>query len=414
MSYASSLYELASEGPGLLYKKPAPLSFCADGDYDLLSSQVEGHRRFWNTGNVKSIWRLTYPDANPNLTNIHPDVVKVDWVFIIGYVLSLIALLFTYDTISGEHEQGTLRLILANPIPRHTVLMGKFLGVFLSVHIPFALAVLTNLLVITTSSQMQLGSTEWGRLGILCFIAVLYTCLFIALGLLVSASVRESPMSLVSLLLIWVNVVIFIPNTLAATINDSSLPMTSNEVKERRKELMNNFRKSSQGWTKKWPERANSPTISTMWWSKHIIKDAQQNEYLNEEYLIQQNSQVSRARTITRISPAAILQHLFESLAGTGFQRHLQFLENARRYARQYREFIIDTDRSDLESPHLIGIREGMSGKSVNSQAIPFFKDTLSLSQDFNNTSTEFLILVLFFFVLLLGAYFSFVRGDIG
>ena len=65
----------------------------------------------------------------------------MDWAFIIGYVLSLIALLFTFDSVSGEREQGTLRLMLANSIPRHTVLIGKFLGALISITIPFLLAV---------------------------------------------------------------------------------------------------------------------------------------------------------------------------------------------------------------------------------------------------------------------------------
>ena len=199
----------------MLLKKPSPLSFCADGGDALLPSYVEGHRRFWSIRNIKSIWRLTYPDATPNLTNILPDVVKVDWAFIVGTVMSFTAILFTFDSVSGEREQGTLRLMLTNPLPRHTVLTGKFLGAFLSLHIPIALSVLLNLLVITTSSQVPLDPSSWARFGILCLIMTLHTSLFLVLGLQMSASVRESPVCLVILLLIWVSVVVFIPNILS-------------------------------------------------------------------------------------------------------------------------------------------------------------------------------------------------------
>ena len=71
---------------------------------------------------------MKYPDANINMKRVGPDVTKVDWAFIIGYVLSLIALLFTFDAVSSERERGTLRLMLANSVPRHTILIGKFLG----------------------------------------------------------------------------------------------------------------------------------------------------------------------------------------------------------------------------------------------------------------------------------------------
>ena len=61
-----------------------------------------------------------------------------------------------------------------------------------------------NLILISTSDAVQFNTEAWGRLGILYGIVILYTCLFIALGLLISAAVRESGVSLVVLLLIWV------------------------------------------------------------------------------------------------------------------------------------------------------------------------------------------------------------------
>ena len=67
----------------------------------------------------------------------------------IGYVLSLIAILFTFDLISGEREHGTLRLTLANSVPRHTVLIGKFLGALVSISVPFTLAILINLVFLS-------------------------------------------------------------------------------------------------------------------------------------------------------------------------------------------------------------------------------------------------------------------------
>ena len=193
----TDLYDLAQKGPGKLYKKPSSLRFCADGGDSLLPALADAASYFWGGRDLKAFWRMTYPSATSNLKNIDPDAIKIDWAFVIGYVLSLIALLFTFDAISGEREHGTLRLMLANPIPRHTVLMGKFLGAFISVNIPFVIAVLMNLLVISTSSAVHLSADEWGRLGIIIGIALLYLSLFLALGLLVSARVRQSAVSLV-------------------------------------------------------------------------------------------------------------------------------------------------------------------------------------------------------------------------
>ena len=47
-----------------------------------------------------------------------PDIPELDRTFIISIIFSLYVILLGYDAISGEREQGTLRLILSNPIGR--------------------------------------------------------------------------------------------------------------------------------------------------------------------------------------------------------------------------------------------------------------------------------------------------------
>ena len=399
----TNLYSLAQEGPGMLFKNPSPLRFCAEGGEAFLSDRVDAGDVYWSMGDLKGFWSLAYPSSTPNLTNVRPDVTKIDWGFIVGYVLSLIALLFTFDSISGERERGTLRLILANPMPRHIVLIGKFLGALISISIPFTLSVLINLFVITASGDVHLDAEAWGRLSIIFIVAVLYAGLFIALGLLVSARVQGSAVSLVILLLTWVTFVVFIPSTLASIASGfSPAPMTSDEFWERKSQLHD----------KLWDEyyaRGDKPLSK----SELVTKDAEGRERLSQEHLTQQIAQVELARAATRVSPVALVQHLLESFAGTGFSRHVQFLENAQRYARQYREFVIDTDRADPDSLHIIGVSEGISRKPVNPESIPRFEDTLSLSRDFDAAAIDLLLLVMVVVVLMSGAYLAFVRVQV-
>ena len=407
-SRSTSLYRLATQGPGDLHKAPSPLRFCAEGDEAFLPTHASGANYVREIANMTPIWRMGYPQKTPNLLNIRPDFTTLDWAFIVGYVLSFIALLFTFDAISGELERGTLRLTLANAIPRHTVLIGKFFGVFVSINIPFAIAVLMNLLLISTSDAVQLNAGAWGRLGILYGIVVLYTCLFIALGLLISAAVRESGVSLVVLLLIWVGFVVFMPNTMASIGSRMSVPIAYMEFWNQRIQMSDEAR---EAYRDKYGGSQTTPPVHLL--GEYVTSEAEEHERYNEAYLKQQIAQGKRARAITRISPAAIIQRLFESFAGTGFERHLQFVENVQRYAREYREFVVDTDRADPESLHVVGIREGMSQKPVSPEAIPKFKDTLSLNRDFNTAATDLLLLVLFLTVLASGAYLAFMRLDI-
>ena len=431
-SRSTNLYRLATEGPGDLHKAPSPLRFCAEGDEAFLPTHASGSNYVRDIAGVRPLWRMGYPQETPNLFNIRPDFTTLDWAFIVGYVLSFVAILFTFDSISGELERGTLRLTLANPIPRHAVLIGKFLGAFISINIPFALAVLMNLFLISTSDAVHLSVKVSERLGILYSIIILYVCLFTALGILISATVRESGVSLVVLLLIWVSFVVFIPNTLASIGSRTSVPMAYTKFWKQRIQIVDEAREAYRdkygntqttpsgvetpyGWMtaeQNKPDDAHTrPSMHVL--GEYVTTEAERYERFNETYLNQQIAQGKRARAITRLSPTAIVQRLFESFAGTGFERHLQFVENAQRYAREYREFVIDTDRADPESLHIIGIREGMSRKPVSPAAIPKFKDTLSLNRDFNTAATDLLLLVLFLAVLVSGAYLAFIRLEI-
>ena len=56
----------------------------------------------------------------------------LDLTFIVRIVLSLFAILFTYDVIVGEKERGTLKLILSNEVPRDRLLIGKVIGGYIS------------------------------------------------------------------------------------------------------------------------------------------------------------------------------------------------------------------------------------------------------------------------------------------
>ena len=403
-----SLYRLAAEGPGELHKTPSPLRFCAEGDEALLPKQAGGTNHFPNIADVRPVWRLMYPQETPNLFNIRPDFTTLDWAFIVGYVLSFVAILFTFDTISGELERGTLRLTLANPIPRHNVLIGKFFGAFISINIPFAIAVLMNLLLITTSDAIQLDAEAWGRLGLLYIIVIFYICLFIALGLLISAAMRESGVSLVVLLLIWVSFVIFLPSTVASIGSRISVPMAYVEFWNQRIQLSGIAR---EAYRERYGNSQTAPSVYVR--GEYVKKEAETYERFNEVYLNQQIAQGRQARAITRISPAGIVQRLFESFAGTGFERHLQFVENVQRYVRAYREFVIDTDRADLESLHVIGIQEGMSRRGVSPAAIPKFKDTHNLNRDFDTATTDLFLLVMFLAVLMSGAYLAFARLEV-
>ena len=446
----TELYSLAEKGPGNLYKRPSSLAFIADGGTAYLPGHTSNEGTWSKSGpgwKVKSNWWLSYGSANPDAKDLRPQATKIDWVFIITYLLSFIPLLFTFDALSGERQQGTLRLCLANPISRPVLLIGKFLGTLITVLIPFVFAVLLNLAVISTDSWTQLSAADWGRLGLILLIASSYTGIFIGLGLMVSAGTREPRVSLVVLLLIWVATVIFMPSTLG-TLSTKWMPPVQtidqfhasreaaleqinadyndrlNAIKEKKSpnllslsELQKLFETSPEA------ARAEAEKYRAVWETEgdeelalkaELVKgDVETRERFNREYLNAQVAQVQRARVVTRFSPAAIVQYALESMAGTGFNRHLQYLEHVHRYTKQFRQFIVDTDRGDIQSRHLIGIPEGMSQKPIASESLPKFEDKIAFSDTFNSATLDLLLLVLLLGVFISGAFLIFVRSEV-
>ncbi len=407
---SSGLYTLARTGPGELHKRVAPLRFCAEGGELSLSDHVKADPHWWGTGELVSFWRLTYPAPTVQNTDINPIVTTVDWSFIIGSVLSLIAVLFTFDAITREREQGTLRLLFATPTPRHRVLLGKFVGALLSISIPFALAVLINIGIITTSPAVHLNVETWLRLAMVFCVAVVYLSVFLALGLCVSTLVKRSSVSLVVLLLIWITFVVFMPSTLASIASSATrLPHTAgfwSRSWELHGALEAAYSDRLYGEDTEAMERLR---IS----GEYVLRDAAQQEALHAAFLNRQLAQVAQGRAITRLSPVTIVQHLLESFAGTGYERHLQFLANVRQYARQFRDFVVDTDAADPMSHHFIGVRTGMSERAVAPAAVPIFADRLDLGADMTAAVEDVLLLMLCVIVLLSGTYLAFIRCEV-
>lgn len=75
-------------------------------------------------------------------------------VSLVIYLVPLIALLLGFDAIVGERERGSLDLLLAYPITRGELLLGKYLGLSLAL----ALAMLAGLAAVGVMLVYQFGS----------------------------------------------------------------------------------------------------------------------------------------------------------------------------------------------------------------------------------------------------------------
>jgi len=135
----------------------------------------------------------------------------IDFVFIVTIIMSLLAILFSYDSITGERECGTLRLMTSNSISRVKVLLGKWIGGMGSLSVPFLLSLFTEALYIAFHPGVQWDGSAWLTFFLL-LVSVTFISLFYLLGLLVSSFSRYSSTSILASLFLWVLFVLVIPH----------------------------------------------------------------------------------------------------------------------------------------------------------------------------------------------------------
>lgn len=135
-----------------------------------------------------------------------------DIVFILTTLVSLLSIIFTFDSVCGERETGTLKLLHTSPVARWKVLAAKWSGAFLSTAVPLLVAFLLAALASSMISGVALSGDFLLTILFTWIGALLYAGFFLALGILVSTSVRHSSTSILVLLFLWVIFVLAIPN----------------------------------------------------------------------------------------------------------------------------------------------------------------------------------------------------------
>jgi ABC-type transport system involved in multi-copper enzyme maturation permease subunit len=147
---------------------------------------------------------------------------QLDFHFIITVVLSLAAMLFTFDSFSGEKQEGTLKFNLANPVSRPTIVLSKWVSLSLSTLIPYLISYLVVLLFIYTLVPQVTGGDFLFRSMMLLLGGAVFLLSFVSLGMLVSVFNTKRATSLVIGLLVWALFVFALPNSLAVMSKNTS------------------------------------------------------------------------------------------------------------------------------------------------------------------------------------------------
>ena len=379
---------------------------------------------------------------------------RTDLTFVFQIVISLLAFLFSYDAIAGERQNGTLALVLSNPIPRSKLLFGKYLGGILSLTVPLVFSLLVALLFIFLSPHVVISASDWARIGIFCLVSLIYMSVFFTLGMLFSTWVGRTTTALILTMFFWVLFVLIFPRASAFAVS-KLLPIKSDahvstegyihsllskredlsqhrlheswqnferelEDFKKKRDFQLSFNGSTGSWTLRGHEYVGSfagppnqlPTFHDFlqFQEELNIQYADDVGRIRREYLIQNPiRQAKLTQHISSFSPAAVYWHATAILAGTDLDSHLRFLDEARQYRRELIRYLRDQNAFESEAWY-----NPEAFTKIGGEDIPLFRERPeSLSAILSRMSFNVGVLILLNVVFFLLTYLLFLRSDV-
>ena len=395
-----------------LFLKPSPLSVFANG----LGDALPGYFGMTRNGIIHGAPALVSDSLSYLLGHL-------DFLFLVSTVFSLLALLFTFDAVAGEREAGTLRITLANSLPRDLFLWSKLIGGYLVFVIPFLVSFLFGLLVLVWQS-FPLGEPEiFPRVFSLTVVSLLYIAVFFAIGTVISTYLDNSKTALIIAFTVWVFAVLITPRVgfiaakfIAPTQTSQSVYLEKTalrenfnaELEERKREIHQEF----------WKDRPQSSFEEQIAGGLEMDKQVQplEEEFrqkfkdnadeIDRRYKRDKARQEGVGETLSRITPTSSLIYLATNLTRTGKTKRNNYFQAGDRYYDA-----LDTDLFSKVLDH-ISMRTMRPEDTVKITQPPSL-ETLSLGETLRQSAVDVLLLCFFAVALTTVAFLKFFRSDI-
>jgi ABC-type transport system involved in multi-copper enzyme maturation permease subunit len=345
-----------------VYRPPAVLSAFSAG----LEKQLAGSANI-ELEKVPEL-SVTQRGGNPYL----PILAVFDQSLIFKIIISILALLVAYDTVSGEREHGTLKLILSGTIARYQVLLGKLIAGLVTLGVPVLIIYIVGLVVLLSYPMVALSGSDWIRIGLMFFASLAFTAVMYQFGLLFSSLARRSAISMVLGLFVWIIFAIVIPNA-SVHLATRLRPLESPEQRDGRmtslEEDLNNELRTEMGNVKEYFSKAIVTSDETDAFGGYYAKrrdiywlNAERKlnaatipvklRYADKFLSIEQSNlnsffaQKDLARSLCYFSPISTYENVMAILAGTGLTSFRDFIDQV----RAHRNEVIDYIRSKTDN----------------------------------------------------------------
>ena len=404
------------------FLKPTPLSVFANGLEDALPTYLGMTRNGVQQGS-----------AGVSQASVAYVLGNLDFLFIVGTVFSLLALLFTFDAVAGEREAGTLRINLSNSLPRDVFLWSKLIGGYIVFVVPFLVSFLLGLLLITWQG-FPLGEFKIA-LPVLCLtlISLLYIAVFFAIGVVISTYLDNAKTALIVAFTFWVFAVLIVPRGAFVVAKLVAPTRTQQAVYMEKTILRNNLSKDkdekigekmaealggSEGMVIRSDDTALQERMDKL--KKPIEEEFRlafqdQTDKIDRAYQREKEWQEQVGETLSRIAPTSSLSYIAINLTQTGKLKRDRYFQTGERYFSQLNDAYFSEISDDaLAQIMQIAARLNDASESERDKIPP--PPTLtepSLSDTLRRSAVDVFLLGFFAIAFTAIAFLKFFRSDI-
>lgn len=350
---------------------------------------------------------------------------SVDFVFIVGVIMSLLALAFSYDAVSGEQESGVLKLLMSYPLPRDTVILGKWIGGYVALVTPFSLAFVAALTIGAFFPEVEYGVREaLAILGLLA-LALLYLAAIYSLGLLVSCLTALASTSIAVLLMLWVGLILAVPNmVIYATGQIVDVPSRESIDRD-----VGHLREQGRLNIEAMRKAVGEPLDNDDWGEDFAAEKAALHreveakvQKMEESYLAQLQNQSRWSSIAARFSPLTSFTMAAFDLAADGMEQERRFVEALQTYGQVWDVYVEErgrarrnfVDKQRHRAKALNGEQEEHFKQGFDLSDYPRFKfEYMSFTDRVELIWPDVLLLLMWVVVFFMASYFSFLRYNI-
>jgi len=290
-------------------KKPSPLLFIARGTDKLMRQSVE----FMQTFPIIDI--TIKPDQETNMMKLAFEA--PDYLFILRVLVSLLAILFSYNMVCAEKEVGTLKMMMVNGASRNSIFWGKFFGGLSALSVAFIAAFLMYILTYLALSPDSFQGDTWARLLMIMLTSIMHLAVFFAIGAMISTFFSESAPSLIVSLFAWLLIVFALPGV-SALLAQQFVPVQSDEKIARKK--LEKAQQMEADYAAANPDAGNVSNTAGYGQRHDEIRDKVNAEMkkIDDQHALSKEKQAELTTALARISPIGSVTYVITSLSGNG------------------------------------------------------------------------------------------------